>query len=90
LYIKNKEPSECWLNISEHKTSKTQFIWSKYGVAGLGALAPVLIGAHIGAAFAVALGAPPKKVMLWFAVGIAFWSVIATCLTGAGVLLYHQ
>jgi uncharacterized membrane protein len=75
---------------TEDKPTKTQLIWNKYGIVGLGLLAPVVIGAHFGAAFAVAVGAPAQKTLLWFTVGIVVWAAIATWLAHAGVLLYHN
>ncbi len=75
---------------AEGKPTKIQLIWNKYGIVGLGLLAPVVIGAHFGAAFAVAVGAPAQKTLFWFTVGIIVWAVIATWLAHAGVLLYHK
>lgn len=75
---------------AEDKPTRTQLIWNKYGIAGLGLLAPVVIGAHFGAAFAVAVGAPPQKTLFWFTAGIIVWAVVATWLAHTGVLLYHK
>jgi hypothetical protein len=58
-------------------------IWVRYGVAGLGLLAPLLTGAPLGAALGMALGAPTGRLLLWMSVGIAAWSAL---LTVAGAL----
>lgn len=60
-----------------------QRIWQRYGVIGLGFLAPLLTGAPIGAALGLAFGAPPGRLIVWMSVGIILWTAI---LTIAGVL----
>jgi uncharacterized membrane protein len=89
------KPLRNWLlrlrkNKVENTESKIQLTWNKYGVAGLGLLSPLLVGAHIGAAFAVAAGASPQKIMLWFSIGVVFWSVVGTCVFSAGLSLYQK
>jgi len=58
-------------------------IWDRYGVIGLGLLAPLLTGAPVGAALGLALGVPAGRPLFWLSIGIALWS---TVLTLAGVL----
>jgi hypothetical protein len=58
-------------------------IWVRYGVAGLGLLAPLLTGAPLGTALAIAFGAPTGRLFLWMSVGIVAWSAL---LTAAGAL----
>lgn len=58
-------------------------VWTRYGVAGLGLVAPLLVGAPLGTALGVALGAPTGKLMLWMGLGIVLWSAL---LTTMGVL----
>lgn len=77
-------------NKVENKESKIQLTWNKYGVAGLGLLSPILVGAHFGAAFAVAMGAHPKKIMLWFSIGVILWSIVAVFVTAAGLSFYQK
>jgi membrane protein DedA with SNARE-associated domain len=69
----------------EKKPSLIQRIWQKYGVIGLGLLAPLLTGAPLGAALGIALGAPAKKLLLWMSLGIILWTVILVLLGVAGV-----
>jgi hypothetical protein len=52
----------------------TYAIWLRYGVIGLGLLAPLLIGAPLGAALGVAFGAPRGRLLLWMSTGIVLWS----------------
>jgi hypothetical protein len=58
-------------------------IWIRYGVAGLGLLAPLLTGAPLGTALGMALGAPAGRLLLWMSLGIVAWSAL---LTTAGAL----
>lgn len=58
-------------------------IWVRHGVVGLGLVAPLLLGASLGTAVGVTLGAPARRLLLWMSLGIAAWSVL---LTLAGVL----
>lgn len=58
-------------------------IWDRYGIMGLGLLAPLLVGVPIGTALGITLGASVKKLFPWMAIGIVFWSIT---LTLAGVL----
>ncbi|MFH0942103.1 MAG: small multi-drug export protein [Chloroflexota bacterium] len=60
-----------------------QRIWQRYGLIGLGLLAPLLTGAPLGAALGLSLGAQAGQLMVWMSLGIVLWAVI---LTAAGVL----
>jgi hypothetical protein len=58
-------------------------IWQKYGVVGLGLLAPMTVGAQIGAALGLAFNSKPRTLFLSLALGGLIWSIILT----AAVLL---
>ena len=60
-------------------------IWVRYGVVGLGLLAPLLTGAPLGTALAIAFGAPPGRLLLWMSVGIAAWSALLTTAAALGL-----
>jgi hypothetical protein len=60
-------------------------IWVRYGVVGLGLLAPLLTGAPLGTALAIAFGAPAGRVLLWMSVGIAAWSALLTAAAALGL-----
>ena len=49
-------------------------IWTRYGVVGLGLLAPLLTGAALGTALGMALGARTGRLLLWMSIGIILWS----------------
>ena len=57
-------------------------VWRRYGIIGLGLLAPCLTGAPIGIAMGIFLRAPAGRMLFWLVLGIVLWTAI---LTGAGV-----
>jgi uncharacterized membrane protein len=71
-----------------HKKGKPGLIdkiWQRYGVIGLGLVAPLLTGAPIGAALGLALGIPASRLFLWLSLGIVLSSIVLT-LTGTVVM----
>jgi len=44
--------------------------WHRYGTAGLGLLAPVLIGASFGTVIGIVLGASKRTLLFWMIIGI--------------------
>ena len=63
----------------------THRIWDRYGVIGLGLLAPLLTGAPVGAALGLALGVPANRLLFWLSIGIALWSIVLTLVGVLGV-----
>lgn len=63
--------------------SKLGRIWRQYGLPGLGLIAPVTLGAQVGAALGLTLNAEPRRLCLWMSIGGLAWSVVLT----VGVLL---
>lgn len=60
-------------------------IWQRYGVVGLGLLAPMLTGAPLGAALGLALGAPVGRLLFWIGLGVALWSTGLTLAVALGI-----
>ena len=77
----------------EKQPGRIHRVWARYGVAGLGLLAPLLVGAPVGTALGLALGAPRKRLVLWMVIGIVAWSAglaIVSALGLAGIkTLWH-
>ncbi len=71
----------------ENKRGLLYRVWLRYGVAGWGLLAPLLVGSPLGAAFGLALGAPPRRLLVWLAVGSVLWSVVFSALSALGLQL---
>lgn len=59
-------------------------IWLRYGVIGWGLLAPLLVGSPLGAAFGLALGAPPRRLLVWLAIGSVLWSAVFSAVSALG------
>lgn len=60
-------------------------VWERYGIWGLGLIAPVTIGPQAMAVICLALGEPPGRIQAAVSLGVAPWSVILGLLTAAGV-----
>jgi membrane protein YqaA with SNARE-associated domain len=65
----------------EKKHGSIYNIWARYGVAGLGLLAPLLVDAQSGDALGISLGAPINRLLLWRSLGIVLWSAILTLMS---------
>ncbi len=69
-------------------------IWQRCGIIGLGLLGPLLVGAPLGAAIGIALGAPATRLIFWMAVGIILWTAILTIACALGIetftVLWHK
>jgi hypothetical protein len=61
-------------------------IWDKYGLVGLGLLAPVAVGAQIGAALGLAMNGQPRRLFLALALGGLAWSIALTIAISLGIL----
>lgn len=62
-----------------------QKIWQRYGVIGLGLLAPLITGAPLGAALGLALGASIGRLLLWISLGIILWTTVLTLIGALGL-----
>lgn len=60
-------------------------IYNRYGVAGLGLLAPLLIGAPLGTVLGIAIGLPATRLFFWMGLGIIVCSVGLTMATEFGL-----
>ncbi|MFH0991073.1 MAG: small multi-drug export protein [bacterium] len=74
--------------MEEGKSSRIREIWFKYGIIGLGLLAPWLTGAPLGVALGLLLGARPRQLLIWISLGTILCSILLTisaALTIAGI-----
>lgn len=71
-------------------SSRVSRIFDRWGLIGLALLAPAVVGGPIGAAFAVAAGAPRGRTLLWFSIGVLLWTAIATACFAGGLLAYQK
>ena len=52
-------------NSKNRQHGRINRIWSRYGVVGLGLLAPLLVGAPVGTALGITFGAPGRRLLFW-------------------------
>ncbi|PIC71298.1 DNA-binding protein [Sporosarcina sp. P16b] len=67
------------------RTARAEKIWQRYGVPGLALLGPILIGSHLAAFLALALGSSKSKTASWLLISLAIWSIVFGALTVLGV-----
>ena len=65
-------------------------ILARYGTVGLGLLAPLLVGAPLGTALGLALGAPRGRLVVWMSIGVVVWSSLLTLATALGLAGLHS
>lgn len=69
----------------DKKLGRIHRIWDRYGVQGLGMLAPLLVGAPLGAALGITLSAPVNRLLIWMSLGIVLWSAVFTLVGLLGI-----
>ena len=74
----------------EKKKGRIYKVWEKYGVNGLGMLSPLITGAPLGAAVGIALGAPPRRLMIWMSIGIVIWAILLTTISTLGFAIFQD
>ena len=55
---------------------RTERFMVRYGAAGVGLLAPLILGHALTAIGAVVLGAPARKLAIWMIAGVLLWTLI--------------
>ena len=60
--------------------------WRRYGVIGLGLLAPMTVGAQIGAVVGISLNVAPRRLLVWMSLGALVWSILITAAVLLGLL----
>ncbi|MFC2949530.1 small multi-drug export protein [Virgibacillus sediminis] len=60
-------------------------LWRKYGLPGLTLSGPLLIGSHIAAVAAMALGASKQDVFFWSTISLVLWTVLITAAAAYGI-----
>ena len=67
---------------------KAQSAFDKYGIFGMAALGPILIGTQFAAAASVAAGVRPLKVTLLISIAMVLWAIgIAWGMTALGITI---
>lgn len=61
-------------------------IWERYGIIGLGLVAPMTVGAQIGAGFGILMNAPRYRLYIAMTLGALVWSIGLTLAFMAGII----
>lgn len=89
-------PAREWMKnkfrISPHPNPEKLFwrIWQRWGMPGLGLLAPVTCGPYFAALIALALGEKPRRLMFWIAAGVVPWCLGFVVLAATGNTLLKK
>jgi membrane protein YqaA with SNARE-associated domain len=76
---------------SEDKRKKfINRIWDRYGVAGFGLLAPLLIGAPLGTALGIAMGIQGNRLFFWMTLGIIICAIGLTIAIEFGLMGFES
>lgn len=67
--------------------TRLQAAWERYGLVGLALLAPMTVGAQVGAVIGLSFGANPLRLVIAMTLGAALWSIAITLAVVAGVLV---
>jgi len=60
-------------------------VWNKWGLPGLGLLAPVTVGPQVGGILALAVGGRPARIFAALSLGVIPWCVLFGVLVAFGV-----
>ena len=59
-------------------------VWGRYGLVGVALFSPLVTGAPLGIALALALGAPWRRLLPWMIVSVVVWGVGLTVAAAFG------
>jgi len=65
------------------RRERIERVWKRYGIPGLALQAPLLTGPLLATLLALALGAPPRSLLVWMLASVVLWGLV---LTGAAAL----
>jgi len=71
---------------SRARQGRVMDFWLRYGVVGLGLTAPLLVGAPLGTAVGMSLGAPTGRLLFWMSLGAVLCTVMLTVAGTLGVM----
>jgi hypothetical protein len=77
------------INPTPDRTKLFWKVWHRFGLWGLGLIAPVTIGPQATAVIALALGELPRRIQLTISLGVAPWALAFGILTTLGVHALH-
>lgn len=69
---------------SSKHAERLKRLWEGYGLGAVALASPVIVGAPLGTALALLLGAPPRKLFGWMCLSVALWGAVLTAATVLG------
>jgi hypothetical protein len=69
--------------------NRAQRLWKRYGIIGVGLIAPLLVGVPAAAALGIALGADRRRLVPLLMAVIVFWCVVLTIASYLGLAGLH-
>lgn len=88
-------PLRAWimrkLKVDPHPDRAKLFwrIWERFGIWGLGLIAPVTIGPQATALICLSLGETPRRIQLAISLGVLPWVIGFAVVTGCGLRTLH-
>ena len=65
------------------RRERVERVWERYGIPGVALQAPLLTGPILATLLALALGAPPRPLLVWMLASVVFWGAV---IAGAAAL----
>lgn len=72
-------------DLDRPRAARARQLAQRWGVPGLGLLAPMTTGSHVAAVAALATGAGQRRVLLWMTIGLVGWGVVVAVAATLGV-----
>ena len=79
---------KCKISLKPNEGKLFWRVWVRYGIIGLGLIAPVTIGPQLSALFLLALGEQPKKILEWISLGAIPWAIGLALVTKFGIHVF--
>ena len=70
------------------RRERIERVWRRYGLPGVALQAPLLTGPLLATLLALALGAPPRPLLLWMLASVVLWGAVLTGATALGFSLF--
>ena len=60
--------------------------WERFGLFGLALLCPLTVGAQLGAAIGLSLGARPRRLVVLMTLGAGIWAILIVLAIRLGIM----
>ena len=70
------------------RRERIERVWERYGIPGVALQAPLLTGPVLATLLALALGAPPRPLLLWMLASVVLWGAILTGAAAVGFSMF--